>query len=152
MNGAPAAYDDMRTGDLFHRVMPGTEMEVRRTIHDLDVQFKSLGLAGTVTSDAIIVLGEVLNNIVEHALADLPAACIRLDIFRAEAGLLVETVDMGRPLPPNLLSCPSLPDAGGPIDDLPEGGFGWFMIHALAKDMMYEREDGANRLSFSFAA
>ncbi|CUH33856.1 serine-protein kinase RsbW [Jannaschia seosinensis] len=139
-------------GDLFHRILPGTEADVRRTIDDLRAHTEWMDLAAGIVTNALIVLSEVLNNIVEHALANLPSALIQLDIFRIDTGLLIVTTDPGRPLPPTLLSSPKLPDTNGAVDDLPEGGFGWFMIHTLAGDMMYEREDGANRLSFSFAA
>ncbi|WP_348540063.1 hypothetical protein [Ruegeria sp. HKCCE4148] len=33
---------------------------------------------------------------------------------------------------------------------MPEGGFGWFLIHQLTSDIQYERRDGCNRLSLRF--
>ena len=32
--------------------------------------------------------------------------------------------------------------------DLPEGGFGWFLIRSLTRDLTYLREDGYNMLCF----
>jgi serine/threonine-protein kinase RsbW len=39
----------------------------------------------------------------------------------------------------------------GAVHTTPEGGFGWFLIRELAKDVRYERVDGENRLSFRIA-
>ncbi|MCK0168896.1 ATP-binding protein [Jannaschia sp. S6380] len=103
-------------------------------------------------SDLAIVLGEVLNNIVEHSVGAGGDGCIGLTVRTRHASLLVETIDRGRPLPPRLLTHAALPEMGGGIPDLPEGGFGWFIIHSLARDMMYERDAGANRLSFRLDA
>ncbi len=38
-----------------------------------------------------------------------------------------------------------------PVEDLPEGGFGWFLIQHLAKDVSYARCTGENRLSLRLA-
>jgi serine/threonine-protein kinase RsbW len=36
--------------------------------------------------------------------------------------------------------------------DLPEGGFGWFMIHSLCKEISFEREHNRNCLTMTFGA
>ena len=33
-------------------------------------------------------------------------------------------------------------------EDLPEGGFGWFLIRTLTLDLEYERDGGFNKLRF----
>ena len=101
-------------------------------------------------ADLVIVLGEVLNNTVEHALAGRDDGWIDLVVRRAGGRLEVETRDDGRPLPPALLAGGTLPQTGASVEDMPEGGFGWFIIHSLVDDMTYEREAGVNHLSFSF--
>lgn len=106
------------------------------------------GLGAGLRADLAIVLGEVLNNIVEHAVPQAAEGWIEVEVTHTAGRLQVETVDAGVPLPPQLLSGAALPDMGDTPVDLPEGGFGWFIIHALAKDMVYEREGGRNRLSF----
>jgi serine/threonine-protein kinase RsbW len=38
-----------------------------------------------------------------------------------------------------------------PLDDLadlPEGGFGWYLIRSLTEELSYRRSNGINRLSF----
>ena len=37
------------------------------------------------------------------------------------------------------------------FEDLPEGGFGWFLIQDLAKDVLYARVENENRLSLRLA-
>ena len=45
------------------------------------------------------------------------------------------------------------PDGEHPADavsktNMPEGGYGWFLIKQLARDMVYDRENGENFLIF----
>jgi serine/threonine-protein kinase RsbW len=37
------------------------------------------------------------------------------------------------------------------LDDQPEGGFGWFLIRSLARELEYRRTDGENVLTFRIA-
>ncbi|KIT15670.1 ATP-binding protein [Jannaschia aquimarina] len=99
--------------------------------------------------DLMIVLGEALNNIVEHALALRTDGVIDLSIANVKDRVSVTIRDNGRPLPPGLLSGADAPSVDCEIDDLPEGGFGWFILHSLADDMVYERLEGVNELSFT---
>jgi serine/threonine-protein kinase RsbW len=100
--------------------------------------------------DALIVLAEVLNNIVEHALRHSPQGWIDVTLTRAGGAVRIETRDNGTPLPPTLLRPDrAAPEVGIATEDLPEDGFGWFIVHALTQDMTYERRGGTNRLTFS---
>ena len=101
--------------------------------------------------DLMVVLAEVMNNIVLHAYGG-GTGWIEVSVRRVTDRLEVETRDAGRPLPPVLLQGGTLPPEVEVPDDLPEGGFGWFLIHSLVNDMIYERAEGENRLSFSLAA
>lgn len=123
---------------------------VRGHLDRMLAAFRARGFGEALRADLAIVLGEVLNNIVEHAHAQRTEGWIEIEVTRCGSRLQVETVDAGAPLPPQLLSGAALPDMGDTPLDLPEGGFGWFIIHALAQDMVYEREGGRNRLSFCF--
>lgn len=107
------------------------------------------GLTDGLREDVTLVLGEVLNNIAEHAMPEHDAKIV-LEVIERNGRLYVQTEDAGLALPSRLLGTPSLPDMGTSVDELPEGGFGWFIIHSLVDDMVYERHEGLNRLSFSF--
>ena len=61
-------------------------------------------------------------------------------------GLRCAIEDRGVPLPGFALPEGALPDrADGPA----EGGYGWFLIRSLARDLQYDRAGGTNRLTFS---
>jgi serine/threonine-protein kinase RsbW len=111
-------------------------------------------LAGGVgSSDALddlqLVLAEVLNNIAEHAYDGLPLRPIDLCVRVLPDGLHVETRDAGHRLPDHLLRPRVAPvPKDWPIGLLPEGGWGWALIHRLARDLRYERVGDRNRLRF----
>lgn len=95
-----------------------------------------------------LVLAEVLNNVVEHALAGQPEAGIAVLLRLGAGGLHCEVTDGGAALPGDALPEGRLPGTGMPQADLPEGGYGWFLIRSLTEDLRYRREGGINRLSF----
>lgn len=136
---------------LFNRILPAEQMAVRQTLTELNAR-----LAPHVPPDVLarleLVLAEVMNNIVLHGgppieqMAEprrihLSAACHR-------NGVACAITDDGERLPR-----PCLLDAGPPqaYDDqaLPEGGFGWLIIHRLTQSLAYFREDQRNLLAFN---
>lgn len=143
--GSPNPVEDKLLAARF----PGTAEGVREQIQVVRDRLAHDPNDSDRAEDVLIVLGEVLNNIVEHAVPDAADPWIEVEIRRDTPGLRVETRDPGRPLPPALLSGASTPSVEGEVSDLPEGGFGWFIIHSLAHDMIYERQEGTNRLMFS---
>lgn len=148
MSAAPFQSDAPET--LLNVRIPATEGAVTSALTDLQGTLVRLQIADDTMADVQLAMAEILNNIVEHSVAGIADAIIAIDIVRTATGIFVETEDRGRPLPPSLLASAELPMIGPDIDSLPEGGFGWFIIHSLAQDMVYEREAGMNRLSFSF--
>jgi serine/threonine-protein kinase RsbW len=99
---------------------------------------------------AEVVLAEVLNNIVEHAYAD-KAGDICVDLRRQAEGVFVVVSDEGRPFPNEELPEGTLPQIEG-MDDLPEGGFGWFLIRTLVRELTYRRNEAGNFVSFLLPA
>jgi len=90
-----------------------------------------------------IVLAEVLNNVVEHAYAKFPGQ-IEIWVTRRADYLFIRMVDSGLPMPGG-----DLP--GGRMlasQDLPEGGFGWYLIRNLSHELTYQRDGDRNILSF----
>lgn len=92
------------------------------------------------------VVAEVLNNIVEHAYAQ-GEGDIRLRMWRHGQSVAVEVTDCGAPMPGLTLPEGRLAEIG-PGDDLPEGGFGWFLIRSLTDWLIYDRVGEENRLRF----
>ena len=93
-----------------------------------------------------IVLAEVLNNIAEHAYTQQHGK-VEIWITAHPAFLFFRLVDSGLPMPGGVAPDGRMADQDAP-QDLPEGGFGWFLIRSLTRDLTYLREDGYNMLCF----
>ncbi len=96
-------------------------------------------------SRAEIVLAEVLNNIVEHAYAEAPGQ-ITLEMSLRPDKVECSICDTGAQMPG--LALPEGKLASRDPDNLPEGGFGWFLIRSLTEDLRYARQNDANHLYF----
>ncbi|WP_375229666.1 ATP-binding protein [Roseobacter sp. S98] len=100
--------------------------------------------AGTIE----LVLAEVLNNIVEHAYpAGSASGPIDIRCTHRKDGLHVSITDSGLAMPDGQLPLGNQVSVDVDLDDLPEGGFGWFLIQDLAKDVHYARNGRKNRLT-----
>lgn len=97
-----------------------------------------------------LVAAEVLNNIVEHAYAGRADGVIRLWCIQRPDGLHLRFEDEGVEMSGGSLPCSEAADPDVEFYDLPEGGFGWFMIHVLSKDLTYRREGRRNLLTLHF--
>jgi len=93
-----------------------------------------------------IVVAEVLNNIVEHAYQERPGGEIRVCLHFSPGTLHAEFTDFGRPMPQEAPPEGKPADLDVPVEDLPEGGFGWFLIRTMTTQLDYAHTDGANLL------
>jgi serine/threonine-protein kinase RsbW len=93
-----------------------------------------------------IVLAEVLNNIAEHAYAQFPGQ-IEVTLTSVGGMLCCRTEDSGLPMPGGELPGGKLSEATT-LQDLPEGGFGWFLIRSLTQALSYQRQGARNILNF----
>ncbi|MEL6450486.1 MAG: ATP-binding protein [Pseudomonadota bacterium] len=110
---------------------------------DLDIEE-----AGTVE----LVMAEALNNIVEHAYpAGDPAGPIDITCAHAVDGLHLTVVDQGRGMPDGETPLGAAANLDVDLCDMPEGGFGWFLIKDLAKDVTYQRVARENHLTLRIA-
>jgi serine/threonine-protein kinase RsbW len=127
-------------------IVPGTHDGVSRLLTRVfHAPGPVLPLSADVAATAEIVLAEVLNNIVEHGYAAATGQ-IEVELALSDTGLQIRTSDLGCALPAAVLAgTPSLPTV---TDDLPEGGFGWYMIRSLVEELAYRREGDRNHLSF----
>jgi serine/threonine-protein kinase RsbW len=145
--GANLVIDEPRMGPS--GLLAATEPAVNGYLASLPKDPAVATLPAKRRDDLVIVLGEALNNIVEHAYEDRGPGAIGITIWIRGPRIEVEITDAGRPLPPRLVRGATLPDISACWEDLPEGGFGWFIIHELTSDMMYERKGRSNVLNFS---
>ena len=98
-----------------------------------------------------LILAEALNNVVEHAYPPGQPGNVKLVLRHGRAGVLIEIRDTGKPMPNGRTPLGLHPLEKTPEDALPEGGYGWFLIRQLARDVVYDRENGENFLIFRVA-
>ncbi len=126
-------------------------LSVRSALLQVERTLQRAGVPNRVQSSIGIALAEVLNNIVEHAYNGCGKNRISLSLWLSDTEVGIETRDNGKPLPiENLLFEQDWPEIDGPIECLPEGGFGWCIVQELADGVIYRRSDGENRLTLRF--
>ena len=131
-------------------VIDSTVMAVRDGLRHLFNCQLLIGLTEESRGTAEIVLAEALNNVVEHAYARYSGR-IAVLVQRRHPDLQFEISDDGLPMPgaePPLGHLRELLE----INDLPEGGFGWFLIRRLSHSLTYRRIKDRNLLSFCVIA
>ena len=144
-------FTDACKQPMFHRVLNARPLTVRDTLVDVRRRFSS-----DVGEDTLgrleLVLAELMNNVAEHApitgqerTAHVPV--IHLCVVRHKSGLACALTDDGMSLPDDCVLPRSLPAAIP--EDLPEGGFGWFLIQDLTQALSYYRRESRNYLAFN---
>ena len=91
-----------------------------------------------------IVLAEVLNNIAEHSYEETNLGDVSVSVLCTDDLVSIETRDYGLPMPGLTPPKTELEDIPMEVDDLPEGGFGWFFIRSLSSHMEYRRVGSQN--------
>lgn len=124
----------------------------RRGLAELMKALGPLGLdieeAGTVE----LVMAEALNNVVEHAYPkDTPDGPIRIRCKHSRDGLHLIIIDEGQGMPDGKTPLGETVNLNVDMRDMPEGGFGWFLIRDLAKDVEYLRKGWENHLCLRLA-
>jgi serine/threonine-protein kinase RsbW len=126
-----------------------TPLGVRHALESIQNVLTGWRITPDHIGTAQIVLAEVMNNIVEHAHAELPESHFELSLSALHDGLGVHAIDGGAPMPGGVL--PKSRGARLNVDfaDLPEGGFGWGLINTICTGLCYERANGLNHLRFT---
>lgn len=127
-----------------------TELEARTGIDSVVGQLRERGLPETRIGEVQIALAEAVNNVVEHAYAGNSPGDVNIRCQLESEKLSIYIRDAGAPLPKGQLPAGEAQAVDGDIEELPEGGFGWFLIRELTSDIHYERSDGENNLLLSF--
>lgn len=149
----------MTSANSQHNSMPvfdydfqSSEMAVRDALVQLLQALGPLALDVEEKGTIELVLAEVLNNIVEHAYQDkTDGGPIQITCRTQSDGLMVRITDKGKIMPEGKLPTGTLAAIEVDLDDMPEGGFGWFLIQNLAKDVTYERVRDKNVLHMRLA-
>lgn len=127
---------------------PGTELGVRLALIELRDSLVQLGVDCDDSGTVELVVAEVLNNVVEHALAGVQESQVDLSCRKSGTQLAFHVRDSGHPMPAGQIPDLGLPEVDRDLADLPEGGFGWALVRNLAQDLSYRREGDQNHLSF----
>lgn len=136
--------------DRFACSFKATELDARQGILEVVSRLGEFRIPAPRVDDVQIALAEAVNNVVEHAYSGREGGTILVECSLQDTLLLVEIQDAGHPFPGG-----KLPE-GRPArlpekrEDLPEGGFGWYLIRELASDIKYNRVMDNNQLSLSF--
>lgn len=124
------------------------DMAVREALEQVLASLDPLDMSVEEIGTVELVLAEVLNNIVEHAYPDPSSAGpITIACTHRPDGLHLHITDQGEAMPNGALPVGKRASLDVGLDDLPEGGFGWFLIRDLAKDVSYQRVGAENHLS-----
>lgn len=133
-----------------HVIAKADFLAVRSGLQCLLAQEPLRSLPDDARGTAEIVLAEALNNIVEHAYAAHSGA-IEIVVGLHGDEICCTILDDGAPMPNHNLPQGKAHDLSD-FDTLPEGGFGWFLIRALAHDLHYQRHRDQNHLCFRLPA
>lgn len=127
-----------------------TDLDARSGICSVVEQLRVMGLPESRANDVQIVLAEAVNNVVEHAYVDALPGDVRIQCNLNKKQLWIIIHDDGGPLPEGKLPAGNPVDLSAPTEELPEGGFGWFLIRELTSEIQYIREGDNNQLSLCF--
>ena len=138
-----------RSSPRFKICFTGSPCGVRRALSQIRDELAAAGATADQKGRIETVMAEVLNNVVEHALAGQTNGLVEAHGFRQHPNWCFKVLDTGRPLPQKRLPDNGLPAVDTSLEDLPEGGFGWAMVHMLTSDISYCRLPDRNCLKFS---
>jgi serine/threonine-protein kinase RsbW len=124
---------------------------IRDALQETRARLTRVSLSEEEINTVEVVLAEVMNNVAEHAYAWRRDGEMVLTLRQTPEGLAISVTDEGRSMPDDSLPFGQHLDPTAPLDDMPEGGFGWLIIRQLARDVGYTRQSGVNQLSFRIA-
>ena len=138
--------------EIFKHSFRATEMDARDGMEFVITKLQQTCANQDWTGTVEIALAEAVNNIVEHAYAGLPEGTVEIACDLDKTGLTMQIMDFGNALGSNELPPGNPVDLDVALEDLPEGGFGWFLLRELTQSISYDRKDGANILTLAFDA
>jgi serine/threonine-protein kinase RsbW len=127
-----------------------TALEARGAIAAISKRLRVSGLSCERANEVEIALAEAINNVVEHAYTGVESGKISVKCNLANTRLLIRICDTGVTLPQSCVVPGFAPEISVSRANLPEGGFGWFLVHELASNIRYERRKQVNHLILRF--
>ncbi|MGC8203395.1 ATP-binding protein [Aliiroseovarius sp. PTFE2010] len=136
---------------LFERTFDASFKEVRAVLCGLIGCLRARNYSEEEIGSVELVLAETLNNIVEHAYGEDKGGKVVLTSDLTDRGLKFTILDFGAAMPNGEPPLGMTADPTAETEDLAEGGFGWFLIREIARDLEYSRVDNANQVTFRIA-
>lgn len=127
-----------------------TPQGVRWALISLTRRLKGQLISEELVQKCELILAEIMNNIVEHALSGRENEKISLRITASPESIESEVIDCGLAMPRETLPSGDMPTLSDK-EALPEGGFGWYLIKSQTDNLVYERKNGHNILKCSFS-
>jgi len=127
-----------------------TELAARGGIVAVMARLRALDLPEQIAGDVELALAEAVNNVTEHAYRERDDGTITVTARLEDKRLVLRISDNGLPMPDGKMPQPRTHDLSGRAEELPEGGFGWGLIHALTSTVRYDRRAQRNTLSMVF--
>lgn len=109
----------------------------------------TLVLSQTACNEIELAVVEAVNNCIEHAYQQQDGQTISIDLTLDDAAVTVAIVDTGAPLDPALVAkikVNGLVFDPADVDNLPEGGMGWFLINSMVDEVHYDATPNHNIL------
>jgi serine/threonine-protein kinase RsbW len=144
--GAVAGMTGVRP-DFVVRLGSST-LSVRQALVGLRPALAGLACDADAAGSIELVLAEVLNNIGEHAYRGMDEGSIQLSVWASGDTLHFEARDAGLPMPNGRMPAGRAARVDCPLEEIPEGGFGWYLIRHLTADLHYARVGEINHLTF----
>ncbi|MEM7597538.1 MAG: ATP-binding protein [Pseudomonadota bacterium] len=124
---------------LYNARFDANHSSTRAALAEIRVAMELGGLDDMLVGRVEIALAELFNNIAEHAYRDDGTGEVRCSMGIRGSSLVVEVTDQGGPMPGGEIPEGTLPDLDVAFEDLPEGGFGWHLIHAQTDAISHMR-------------
>ena len=121
---------------------------VRKTLACIDGWLRDYDVKSDSRDNVQLVLAEVLNNIIEHAALG-GSQDIDLSLSLASEDIECQIHDLGRPIRVLLHRSNYEFSEDTQIADLPEGGFGLFLVQSIARNIRYLPINQGNHLALS---
>lgn len=126
------------------------QLSVRTALADIRTALEQALLDEILVGRVESALAELFNNIVKHAYADKGSGALQCTVKKTKLGVVIDVIDHGKAMPDRTLPDGNLPNLDVDFFELPEGGFGWFIIKSQTDGLSYERlgEENFTQLIF----
>ncbi|GAA6209257.1 hypothetical protein NBRC116601_25500 [Cognatishimia sp. WU-CL00825] len=132
----------------YHSLPHAQIADVRKALCVFRSELHATGINKLTVSSMEIVLAEILNNIVEHGIGHRPDGWFCIECRTGKSVLQFHIRDNGTAMPNGTLPLGLPPNINRPLHKMPEGGWGWSLVHALAENLTYLRKDHINHVTY----